>query len=246
MSCCHLLFQRPVISRDDAARRLGANLDDDGASFDSRSLLAAIGGWLGVLETTLPTFGFLLTFVVFQSALISVSVAASSALVFISWRLIKRQNATQAIVGLLAVGLAAWLALRDGGDTADYFVPGFFTNAAYALALTISILVRWPIIGVLAGLLFNISDWRAQRRLRRRFTAITWLWVGFFSARLSVQLPLYFSGQIELLATSRLIMGAPLYAALLALTWVLLRATHEAHRTASKLEGEQRRDQNDQ
>jgi hypothetical protein len=235
-----------VISRDDAARRLGANVDENGASFDGKSLLAAIGGWLGVLETTLPTFGFLLSFLLLKSASVSVTIAASSAVAFITWRLIRRQNATQAVVGLLAVALAAWLALRPGGDTADYFVPGFFTNGAYGLALTISILVRWPIIGVLAGLLFGISDWRSNRRLRRRFTAITWLWVGFFGARLSVQLPLYFANEIELLATSRLIMGAPAYAALLALTWVLLRATNEAYQTASKLEREQRKDSDEQ
>jgi hypothetical protein len=235
-----------VISRDDAARRLGANVDENGPSFNGKSLLAAIGGWLGVLETTLPTFGFLLSFLLLNQATLSVVIAASTAVGFISWRLIRRQNATQAVVGFLAVGLAAWLALREGGDTADYFVPGFFTNAAYGLAFALSALVRWPIIGVLAGLLFGISDWRAQRQLRRRFTAITWLWVGFFAARLGVQLPLYFSNQIELLATSRLIMGAPAYAALLALTWVLLRATNEAYQSVSKLETEQRKDSDDQ
>lgn len=235
-----------MISKDEAARRLGANLDENGASFDGKSLLVAIGGWLGVLETTLPTFGFLLSFLLFGSAVLSVGIAASAATLFIGWRLIRRQNATQAVVGLLAVALAAWLALREGGDTVDYFVPGFFTNGAYALGLTVSILIGWPIIGVLAGLLFGMPDWRTTRWLRRRFTAITWLWVGFFVARLSVQLPLYFGGEVELLATSRLIMGAPLYAALLALTWVLLRATNKAYQTASKLESEQRKDSDDQ
>jgi hypothetical protein len=235
-----------VISRDDAARRLGANLDDEGPSFDRQSLLVAIGGWLGIVETTLPTFGFLLSYVLLQSAIVSVSIAATSALLFIAWRAIRRQNVTQAIVGLLAVGLAAWLALRPGGDTADYFVPGFFTNAAYALALTVSILVRWPILGVLGALLFSIPDWRSHRTLRRRFTAITWVWVAFFAARLSVQLPLYFANEIELLATSRLIMGAPAYAALLALTWVLLRATTTSFLSASKLEPEQQKDTDEQ
>ncbi|HBB38842.1 MAG TPA: hypothetical protein DCZ33_01200, partial [Candidatus Aquiluna sp.] len=52
-----------------------------------------------------------------------------------------------------------------------------------------------------------------------------------FSLRLALQLPLYFSDQVELLAFSRVVMGAPAYAALLALTWILLR------RIADPIEG---------
>jgi hypothetical protein len=49
------------------------------------------------------------------------------------------------------------------------------------------------------------------------------VWVGFFALRLAVQLPLYYSGQVELLAASKVVLGAPAYAGLLVLTWVLLR-----------------------
>lgn len=227
-----------MISRDEAARRLGAELNGDDVGFDSRSLLQAVGGWLGIAETSLPTLAFLITFTIFENPLVSVSSASALAVAFIAWRAIRRESLTQAIVGLLAVGLAAWLALRAGGSTADYFIPGFFTNAAYGTVLAISALIRWPLIGVLAGLLFQITGWRENRRLRRVFSWVTWLWVGFFSARLIVQLPLYFAGEITALATARLIMGAPAYALLLVLTWVLLRAAVNAHRP-TKLETEQ-------
>lgn len=60
---------------------------------------------------------------------------------------------------------------------------------------------------------------------------MTLIWVGFFAIRLAVQLPLYFSGQVEALALTRVVMGAPAYAGLLALTWLLLR------RIASSNEG---------
>jgi len=225
-----------MLDRDSAAKRLGAAVNGASVSFDRQSLLAAIGGWLGVAETALPTMGFLISFTLLRNPVLSVSIAAGLAVGFISWRLIRRQNLSQAVVGLLAVALAAWLALREGGDTVDYFVPGFFTNAIYGTVFAVSALVRWPIIGVLAGLLFGISDWRSRRELRRRLTFITWIWVAFFAARLSVQLPLYFASAVEALATSRLIMGAPAYAGLLALTWVMLRATVSE---ATKLETEQ-------
>jgi len=78
-------------------------------------------------------------------------------------------------------------------------------------------------MGYVAQLIFGLKDWRNQRALYLRLRLVTLIWVGFFTARLSIQLPLYFSGLVEALALSRAIMGAPLYAGLLALTWVLLR-----------------------
>ncbi len=60
--------------------------------------------------------------------------------------------------------------------------------------------------------------------------------MGFFSARLFVQVPLYLAGQVELLAASRVVMGAPAYAGLLALTWVLIRRI--ARDESGKLEAE--------
>jgi hypothetical protein len=225
-----------VLDRDNAAKRLGATVNGDSVGFSRQSLLAAIGGWLGVAETTLPTMGFLVSFTLLREPLLSVALAAALSVSFISWRILRRQQLSQAVVGFLAVALAAWLALREGGNTADYFVPGFFTNAIYGTVFALSAIVRWPIIGVLAGLLFGLGDWRSRRDLRRRFTLITLVWTTFFAARLAVQLPLYFASAIEALATARLIMGAPAYAALLALTWVMLRATVSQ---ATKLETEQ-------
>ena len=54
----------------------------------------------------------------------------------------------------------------------------------------------------------------------------TWCWVGLFAARLAFELPLYFAGQTELLGSVKLIMGVPLYAALLWVTWLLVRAAY--------------------
>jgi hypothetical protein len=53
---------------------------------------------------------------------------------------------------------------------------------------------------------------------------LTLVWVAMFAARLLVQLPLYFSGNVELLGTLRLLMGIPLYAPLLVLSWLVVRA----------------------
>ncbi|MGA1532160.1 MAG: DUF3159 domain-containing protein, partial [Aquiluna sp.] len=64
----------------------------------------------------------------------------------------------------------------------------------------------------------------------------TIIWVGFFAARLAVQVPLYLANEVELLAASRVVMGAPAYAGLLALTWIMLR--NIAKDAQGKLEAE--------
>ncbi len=61
---------------------------------------------------------------------------------------------------------------------------------------------------------------------RRVLTVATWLWVGVFALRLAVQAPLYFTQQTELLAAMKLLMGVPLYAAMLWVTWLLVTSVY--------------------
>lgn len=210
-------------NQDSVAKKLGLESTENGYELNRKSLLESIGGPLGIAEAVLPATLFSLSYALTQDALTAVVLAAGSSVIFILVRLIQRKALTQAIVGALAIALAAFLALREGGQAADYFVPGFITNASYGTVMLLSVLIGRPIMGYIAQLLFGIKDWRQDKRTYRRLRLVTLIWVGFFAARLGVQLPLYFSGLVEALALSRAIMGAPAYAGLLALTWVLLR-----------------------
>ncbi len=207
---------------DDVAKRLGLSKSKNGYQLDSKSLLAGIGGTLGIAEAVLPATIFSIVFAITKEAIAAVASAAGLSALFIIIRLVKRQSLQQALIGAAAIALAAFLALRDGGQAADYFLPGFFTNAAYGSAMLLSVLIRRPLMGYVAQLLFGLQNWRKSREYKRlRF--ITLIWFGFFAARLTVQVPLYLTNQVELLAASRVVMGAPAYAGLLALTWILMR-----------------------
>lgn len=206
------------------AKRLGVSNSENGPIVTKQSLIDAIGGPMGIAESIIPAFSFSVAFAITKSAVTSVSIASVLALGFIAIRIIRKQPLTQAIAGALAIGLAAFLALRDGGNAQDFFVPGFFTNAAYGFVLLLSVLIRYPIMGYVAQLLFGLDGWRKSKQIYRRAQLVTLVWVGFFGLRLAVQLPLYFSGQVELLAASKVVLGAPAYAGLLVLTWVLLRS----------------------
>lgn len=208
---------------ENVAKRLGLEATENGYELNKKSLLDGIGGPLGIAEAVVPATLFSFSYALTKDPWVAVILAASSALVFITIRLIQRKALTQAIVGALAIALAAFLALRDGGQASDYFVPGFITNAAYGSVLMLSVLFRRPIMGYVAQLLFGLENWRNEKTRYRRLRMVTLIWVGFFATRLLVQLPLYFSGQVEALALARALMGAPLYAGLLALTWVLLK-----------------------
>jgi intracellular septation protein A len=210
-------------NQDSVAKRLGLENTEKGYELNRKSLLESIGGPLGIAEAVLPATLFSLAYAFTRDALTAVMLAAGSSVIFIIVRLVQRKALTQALVGALAIALAAFLALRDGGQAADYFVPGFITNASYGGVMLVSVLIGRPIMGYIAQLLFGIKDWRQDKPTYRRLRLVTLIWVGFFAARLSVQLPLYFAGLVEALALSRAIMGAPAYAGLLALTWVLLR-----------------------
>jgi intracellular septation protein A len=210
-------------NQENVAKRLGLESTESGYELNKKSLLDSIGGPLGIAEAVLPATLFSFAYAFTKDAIAAVVIAAGSSLVFILVRLLQRKALTQAIVGALAIALAAFLALRDGGQAADYFVPGFITNSVYGSVLLISVLVRHPIMGYVAQLLFSLDGWRSHKPSYRRLRLVTLIWVGFFTTRLAVQLPLYFAGAVEALALARAVMGAPAYAGLLALTWVLLR-----------------------
>jgi len=60
--------------------------------------------------------------------------------------------------------------------------------------------------------------------VRRVAYLATVVWACFFGFRLAVQVPLYLSHATAALAATKLLMGVPLYAALLWATWLMMRS----------------------
>ena len=98
-----------------------------------------------------------------------------------------------ALAGLGGLALSAYVVSRTG-NASDFFLPGLLANAAYASAYLISILVRWPLLGIIvAALQGKGMEWRRDPEAVRRYSRASWIWVGLFTLRLAVQLPLYFA-----------------------------------------------------
>ncbi|TFB78746.1 DUF3159 domain-containing protein [Terrimesophilobacter mesophilus] len=209
-----------------AVRKAGIGQVAPGEVPTGASLLKAVGGIRGLIEAVLPGLGFLIVYAITREVLPSVVAPVALALVFVVIRLVSKTPLTQAFAGVFGVALSAGLALFTG-RAEDNFALGLMINVASVVVLLVSIVVRWPLIGIIAGVLTNeLTEWRQNKAKRRVLTVATWLWVGVFSLRLVVQVPLYFSGQTELLAAVKLLMGIPLYAAMLWITWLLVTSVY--------------------
>ncbi|HEY9308136.1 MAG TPA: DUF3159 domain-containing protein [Microbacterium sp.] len=214
-----------------AARRAG--LDPAESRSTGHVVWTAMGGWRGILESVLPGVVFLVAWTLTYdpetrtgNLPLSLGLSVGLAAVFTIVRLIQRQSASAAIGGLIAAAAAAGLSLWTGRGE-DSFIPGFLTNTIYGTAFLVSALIGWPLIGLAVGFLMGEGTaWRADRRKRRVFFWLSLAWAALFALRLIVQVPLYFAGDVTALGTLKLVMGLPLFAPLVAVTWLAVRALY--------------------
>ena len=187
-------------------------------------LREAIGGPMGMAETSLPAVAFVVAYTASGSDTnTAAKVAVGLALVLTLARLVRRETPIHALSGLVGVGFAAFIATRSG-RAEDFFLPGLLANVAYASALLISLAVRRPLIGIIVTKLDGEgNEWRRDPDRVQAFVRATWLWAGLFATRLIVQLPLYAAGAVVALGVAKTAMGLPLYGIGLWLTWLLVR-----------------------
>lgn len=188
------------------------------------SLLDATGGPIGIAESTLPFIAFTIAWLasgrdVTFGAVIAVGITAALAIL----RLIRRETLKFTASGLVGVAVGAFVASRTG-DAEDFFLPGILINAGSAGVYILSILFRRPLLGlILSPLTGEGSRWYKEPERRQAYARASWIWVGLFAFRLSIQVPLYLSGAVAPLAAARVVTGLPLYALAIWLSYLILR-----------------------
>lgn len=188
----------------------------------------AVGGPLGVAEATLPFIAFTIAWSasgndVLFGALVAVGISAALA----GARLVKGESTQFAISGLVGIAIGALVALRTG-EASGFFLPGILINFAWLAVYLTSIAIRRPLIGYFVSFLTPASgEWQKDPERVRIFTLASWIWVGLFSLRIAIQLPLYLSDSVGPLAAARVVTGLPLFALGLWLTYLLLQETLE-------------------
>jgi len=122
-----------------------------GLTFDRHLVLDQLGGWRGMVDASLPTVAFIVANGIGGLTAGIWAAVVAAVLVFLL-RLLRRETVQQAISGLFAVAVAVVIAARSG-EARDFFVLGIIRNAAIGVVLLASLLVRWPLVGVIAEFL---------------------------------------------------------------------------------------------
>lgn len=207
---------------------------DPSAKPSARALIDAMGGVRGLVESLLPGIVFLVLYATTKSVWLSVLVPLVVSVGFVAWRVLQKGQPVLAFAGLIGVGISAAVALFTGQGE-DNFLWGFTVNTVVVVVLLISMLLRRPLVGVIAGALTATPHaWRTERAKRTVAWQATIMWLIVIGARLAVQVPLYFAaeqgtaGAVELLAGAKILMGVPLYLAALWVTWLMVRTVLES------------------
>ncbi|WP_373870289.1 DUF3159 domain-containing protein [Planomonospora parontospora] len=203
-----------------------------------RSQLAkAFGGIRGVIEAAVPTAVFTVMWIATSRLQLSLIVSASTAVVLLAARLVQRSTPQYVINSLIGIGIGWFFASRTG-EAKDVYLPGILYNAGYSVAMLISIVTRWPVVGFLIGSVTgDPTAWRSDPAVVKLCSRLTWLLMIPCVVRVAVQAPVYLIGgndAVAELGILKIVMGWPLQiAALGAMVWLLARGRTPVRPAAS-------------
>lgn len=197
------------------------------------TLLEQAGGLSGLLYAGLPSVIFALgnsTFGLSGAIWISMATAAAVA----AWRWLRNQPLQPAISGLFGVAISAAIAYQIG-SAKGFFLMGIWTNLIAATVFLASVLVGWPLAGVLwHGVTGTGQRWREDKPSRFDYAVATLALATVFASRFVVQQWLYTQDSVGWLAFARIAMGYPLFGvALLVVIWAVRRSKRRAPRSDS-------------
>lgn len=189
-------------------------------------LASALGGARGSLEMALPTVAFVVAWSWGHDVKIAVLASAAIVVVLLVLRLVMRQTPRYVLSAVFATAIAAFFALRSGRAEAA-FLPGILTSAAWGVASLISVLARWPIIGIMVAagdpnLADDPTAWRRDRGLVAVSQRLTMVLVVLYGVRVAVMYPLYLAEQVALLGVAKIALGWPAYLCALAIMGMIL------------------------
>lgn len=197
------------------------------------SLLEQAGGLSGLLYAGLPSVTFALGNSAFGlSGAVWISLATAAAVA--AWRWLRNQPLQPAISGLFGVAISAAIAYQIG-SAKGFFLMGIWTNLIAAAVFLASVLVGWPLAGVIwHGVTGSGQRWREDKRSRFAYAVATLALAAVFASRFVVQEWLYTQDSVGWLAFARIAMGYPLFgAALLVVIWAVRRSKRQASRSDS-------------
>jgi hypothetical protein len=204
------------------------------------TLWEQMGGMVGFISASIPVAVFV---VVNWATSMGPAIwsAVGVAVAIAIWRIVRKEQLMPAISGILGVAIAAFIAYRVG-EAKGFFLYGIWVSGALGTVFLVSILARWPLVGVIWSTLNGHGvGWHKDKRSIRDYDIATGAWVLVFAARVTVQQWLYNVDETTWLGIARLAMGYPLTAIVLLVTvWAVRRVDKrdKAREAAEKAETE--------
>jgi hypothetical protein len=201
---------------------------------ERESLASVLGGGKGAFDASLPPVAFVLGWLGGGSSIAWGSAAAVASALAVGLVRVAREHtvraARNAVVSLAAVIVAALVALHTG-RAQDFFLIQLLSNVASAVLWAASVALRWPLLGVVVGLLLGQkARWRQDSALLRGYSRASLTWSCQYLVRVAVYLPLWWSGQLVALGVARTVLTWPLQALTIAVSgWVLYRSLPPEH-----------------
>lgn len=170
-----------------------------------RTVMTGRGGWT---DSLIPPVVFLILNALagFQIALWG---ALGVALLFVAYRVFKRQPLRYALGGIGGIVLAVLVARLVGGAQ-GYFLPGIFTSFLTAFLCIASVLLKRPLVAWTSFLTRRWPlDWYWHPQVRPAYTEVALVWGIFFGARTLLQFQLFQQEEVATLGVVQLISGWP-------------------------------------
>ncbi|MEV4057648.1 DUF3159 domain-containing protein [Amycolatopsis sp. NPDC049688] len=196
----------------------------DDAEEPQPTLLEQMGGVSGLIYSSVPVIVFVLANSFFGlTAAIWTSIGSAVAIAVL--RLVRKEPLQPAISGFFGVAIAAFIAYRTG-SAKGFFLFGIYASLIYCGIFVLSVVVRWPIAGVVWNMLNGTGQaWRRDKPSRYGYDIATLAMALIFAARFVVQRWLYQEDYTGWLAFAKIAMGYPLYAlGLLVVVWAVRRS----------------------
>lgn len=196
---------------------------------DRHPLNILIGGWRGLIESVTPPILFVLSYYLAgnytdHALTIAIVVVLVTAAVLALLRIIRKERPIRILTVVLGVGIGAMFAATSG-NAVDYFWAAVLGNIATAIAFALSILWRWPLLGLIVGPLLGTGrQWRQDPDLLRAYSRASWLWVILSIVRAAVRIPFIFAGWLGVLATLPIVFYG-LVALTIAGSWIVIKRT---------------------
>ncbi|RJQ82617.1 DUF3159 domain-containing protein [Pseudonocardiaceae bacterium YIM PH 21723] len=188
------------------------------------SLADLLGGRRGAVDATLPSVAFVAAWLLSHSVHLGALIALVLGLGLGGWRMYRGERWRPVLIGLFGVAAAVIVVLYTG-RAQDFFLLQIAMNAASFFGFIISIVLRWPLLGVIVGaVLGQKTRWRKDPDLLRAYSRASWAFLVQYLIRVVVFGALWLSGSVLALGIARVALSWPLQAASLAAAWWALRS----------------------